>query len=41
VEHPIALLLLILLVIGFFVAGRAQRTMARKTPRLPDGRLDH
>jgi ubiquinone biosynthesis protein len=41
VEHPIALLLLILLVVGFFVAGRAQRTMARKTPRLPDGRLDH
>ena len=41
VERGTALLLLILLGMGFVVAGRVQRVMARRTPRLPNGRLDH
>jgi ubiquinone biosynthesis protein len=40
-KREIGIVLLVLLIAGFFVAGRVHRVMARKTPRLPNGRLDN
>ena len=38
--HETTIALLILIVIGFFVVSRLGAVIGRKTPRLPNGRLD-